>query len=37
VVLGLTFAQLVSVALIAGGTAWLVQRRGSLVETRQAG
>lgn len=37
VALGLTFAQLVSVALIAAGGAWLVQRRGSLVETRQAG
>ena len=37
VALGLTFAQLVSVALIAAGAAWLVQRRGSLVETRQAG
>ena len=37
VALGLTLAQLVSVALIAVGAAWLVQRRGSLVETRQAG
>ncbi len=37
VVLGLTFAQLVSLALVAAGTAWLVQRRGSLVQTRQAG
>jgi len=37
VALGLTFAQLLSVALIAAGAAWLVQRRGSLVETRQAG
>ena len=35
VALGLTFAQLVSVALIAAGAAWLVQKRGRLVETRQ--
>ena len=35
VALGLTFAQLVSVALIAAGAAWLVQKRRMLVETRQ--
>jgi phosphatidylglycerol---prolipoprotein diacylglyceryl transferase len=35
VALGLTLAQLVSVALIAAGTAWIVQMRGHLVETRQ--
>ena len=33
--LGLTLAQLLSVALIAAGAAWLVQKRGRLVETRQ--
>ena len=32
--LGLTLAQLVSVALITAGAAWLVQKRGQLVETR---
>ena len=32
--LGLTLAQLVSVALITAGAAWLVQKRGHLVETR---
>ena len=37
VVLGLTLAQLLSLALIAAGTAWLVQKRGILVETRQGG
>jgi phosphatidylglycerol---prolipoprotein diacylglyceryl transferase len=37
VALGLTLAQLVSVALIAAGGTWLVQRRRTLVETRQAG
>jgi hypothetical protein len=31
----LTLAQLVSVALVAAGAAWLVQKRGRLVETRQ--
>jgi phosphatidylglycerol:prolipoprotein diacylglycerol transferase len=35
VALGLTLAQLVSVALIAAGAAWVVQMRGRLVETRQ--
>ena len=35
--LGLTLAQLVSVALIALGAAWLVQKRRILVETRQSG
>jgi phosphatidylglycerol:prolipoprotein diacylglycerol transferase len=35
--LGLTLPQLVSVALIAAGAAWLVQRRDRLVETRQEG
>jgi phosphatidylglycerol:prolipoprotein diacylglycerol transferase len=35
VALGLTLAQLVSVALVAAGAAWLVQKRGRLVETRQ--
>ena len=35
VALGLTLPQLVSVALITVGTAWLVQNRGRLVETRQ--
>jgi phosphatidylglycerol:prolipoprotein diacylglycerol transferase len=35
--LGLTLPQLVSVALVAAGAAWLVQRRGRLVETRQEG
>jgi phosphatidylglycerol:prolipoprotein diacylglycerol transferase len=33
--LGLTLAQLLSMALIAAGGAWLVQKRGRLVETRQ--
>jgi phosphatidylglycerol:prolipoprotein diacylglycerol transferase len=33
--LGLTLAQLVSVALMALGAAWLVQKRRILVETRQ--
>jgi phosphatidylglycerol:prolipoprotein diacylglycerol transferase len=33
--LGLTLAQFLSVALIAAGAAWLVQKRGRLVETRQ--
>jgi phosphatidylglycerol:prolipoprotein diacylglycerol transferase len=37
VVVGLTLPQLISVGLIAAGTAWLVQKRGSLVETRQEG
>ena len=37
VALGLTLAQLVSVALVAAGAAWLVQRRGRLVESRQWG
>jgi phosphatidylglycerol:prolipoprotein diacylglycerol transferase len=32
---GLTLAQLMSLALMAAGAAWLVQRRGRLVETRQ--
>jgi phosphatidylglycerol---prolipoprotein diacylglyceryl transferase len=35
VALGLTLAQLVSVALIAAGAAWIVQMRQRLVETRQ--
>jgi phosphatidylglycerol:prolipoprotein diacylglycerol transferase len=35
--LGLTLPQLVSVALVAAGAAWLVQRRDRLVETRQEG
>jgi phosphatidylglycerol---prolipoprotein diacylglyceryl transferase len=37
VALGLTFAQLVSVAMIAVGAIWLVQLRDRLVQTRQAG
>ena len=37
VALGLTFAQLLSVALVAAGGAWLVQRRTDLVQTRQGG
>jgi len=37
VALGLTLAQLVSVALVAAGGAWLLQRRGDLVQTRQGG
>ena len=37
VALGLTLAQLVSVAMIAIGAAWLTQIRGDLVQTRQAG
>lgn len=37
VALGLTFAQLVSVALMAAGAAWLVQRRGDLAQRSQAG
>ena len=37
VALGLTFAQLVSLALVAVGGAWLVQRREDLVRTRQGG
>jgi phosphatidylglycerol:prolipoprotein diacylglycerol transferase len=36
-VVGLTLPQLVSAALITAGTAWLVLRRGSLVERRQEG
>jgi len=35
VALGLTLAQLVSVALIAAGAAWIVHMRGRLVEMRQ--
>ena len=35
--LGLTLPQLVSVALMAAGAVWLVQRRDRLVETRQEG
>ena len=35
--LGLTLAQLVSVALMALGTAWIVQKRRLLVQTRQGG
>jgi phosphatidylglycerol:prolipoprotein diacylglycerol transferase len=37
VVVGLTLPQVISVALITAGTAWLVQKRGSLVESRQEG
>ena len=37
VALGLTLPQLVSVAMITVGAAWLVQSRGRLVETRQEG
>ena len=37
VALGLTLPQVISVALIAVGTAWLVQKRGNLVVTRQGG
>jgi phosphatidylglycerol---prolipoprotein diacylglyceryl transferase len=37
VALGLTFAQLVSVALMALGAAWLLQNRSDLVQTRQGG
>ena len=37
VAIGLTFAQLVSVALMAAGAAWIVQKRQQLVRTRQAG
>ena len=37
VALGLTLAQLVSVALVALGTAWVVQKRGFLVQTREGG
>jgi len=37
VAVGLTLAQLMSLALMAAGAAWLVQRRGRLVETRQGG
>ena len=37
VALGLTFAQLVSVVLMALGAAWLVQKRSDLVQTRQGG
>ena len=37
VALGLTFAQLVSVALMALGAAWLVQKRSDLVQTRHGG
>jgi phosphatidylglycerol:prolipoprotein diacylglycerol transferase len=32
---GLTLAQLVSVALVAAGVAWIARTRGNLVETRQ--
>jgi phosphatidylglycerol:prolipoprotein diacylglycerol transferase len=35
--LGLTLAQLVSVALAALGAAWLVRKRGKLVQVRQGG
>ena len=35
--LGLTLPQVVSVAMIAVGAAWLAQLRGRLVQTRQAG
>lgn len=37
VAVGLTLPQVISVALITVGTAWLVQKRGNLVETRQGG
>jgi phosphatidylglycerol:prolipoprotein diacylglycerol transferase len=37
VALGLTLPQIVSVGLMALGTAWIVQKRASLVQTRQAG
>jgi phosphatidylglycerol:prolipoprotein diacylglycerol transferase len=37
VALGLTLAQLVSVALVALGTAWIVQKRAFLVQTRGEG
>ena len=37
VALGLTLAQLVSVGLIALGTAWLVRTRTNLAQTSQAG
>jgi len=37
IVAGLTLPQLVSVAMIAGGAAWLFQGRETLVQTRQAG
>ncbi len=37
VALGLTLAQLVSVALAALGAAWLVRKRGKLVQVRQGG
>ena len=37
VALGLTFAQLVSVALLALGAAWLTVKRSDLVQTRQGG
>jgi phosphatidylglycerol:prolipoprotein diacylglycerol transferase len=37
VALGLTLPQVISVVLITAGTAWLVGKRGNLVETRQEG
>jgi phosphatidylglycerol:prolipoprotein diacylglycerol transferase len=37
VVAGLTLPQLVSLAMMAAGTAWLVQKRRYLVQTRQEG
>jgi phosphatidylglycerol:prolipoprotein diacylglycerol transferase len=37
VAIGLTLAQLVSVAMLAAGAAWLLRARTPLVETRQAG
>jgi phosphatidylglycerol:prolipoprotein diacylglycerol transferase len=37
VAVGLTLAQLVSVALMAAGAAWLVQRRGHLAQRSQGG
>src|SRR5687768_10992713 len=37
VALGLTFAQLVSLAMVAAGSAWLVRGRSRVVHMRQAG
>jgi phosphatidylglycerol:prolipoprotein diacylglycerol transferase len=37
VAIGLTLAQLVSVAMLAAGAAWLVRGRGGMVQTRQGG
>jgi phosphatidylglycerol:prolipoprotein diacylglycerol transferase len=37
VAIGLTFAQLVSLAMLVAGAAWLARGRGGLVQTRHGG